>query len=305
MEIYMPKKKVSKDDKEKENLYTYRFQVPDSKTYDISFVKMTRKNTESIKWNLIDSYICIQGNGSLTPSELKKCWRQRIYLIPIMFTSSNKFQQQSAKSLVINQLTNEQIQPASPNSLTGKNNLNNHFEYNLTVSHFNIQTPGMIPASMLETQEHPLHCDIYQRKTNEELKFYRDYYFIKFMEGLNKLNRADDRRCFSRATIEYLDTINSNSADQCIAINLLQSAITTSMATGSSGHGLQSANSSSTNKLSLNSSNVNKIAQVIPNSGSKNPLSFKKLTSPKTKLYEMVSKHLKNAHIILYTILKF
>jgi len=53
-------------------LYTYRFQVPDSKTYDISFVKMTRKNTESIKWNLIDSYICIQGNGSLTPSELKK-----------------------------------------------------------------------------------------------------------------------------------------------------------------------------------------------------------------------------------------
>jgi len=40
VEIYMPKKRETKDDKE--NLYTYRFQVPDSKTYDISYVKMTR-----------------------------------------------------------------------------------------------------------------------------------------------------------------------------------------------------------------------------------------------------------------------
>ena len=110
------------------------------------------------------------------------------------------------------------------------------------------------------------------------------------MEGLNKLNRSDERRCFSRATIEYLDTLNLNPADQCIAINLLQSAITTVMATSSSGHGLQSVNSSSTNKLNLNSSNVNKIAQAIPNSGSKHPLVFKKLTSPKIKLYEMVRR---------------
>jgi hypothetical protein len=64
VEIYMPKKRETKDDKE--NLYTYRFQVPDSKTYDISYVKMTRKNAESIKWNLIDSYICIQGNGNFS-----------------------------------------------------------------------------------------------------------------------------------------------------------------------------------------------------------------------------------------------
>ena len=41
--------------------YKYRFQVPDSKTYDISICEITRKNIESVKWNLIDSYICIQG----------------------------------------------------------------------------------------------------------------------------------------------------------------------------------------------------------------------------------------------------
>lgn len=41
--------------------YKYRFQVPDSKTYDISICEITRRNIESIKWNLIDSYICIQG----------------------------------------------------------------------------------------------------------------------------------------------------------------------------------------------------------------------------------------------------
>ena len=43
------------------NKYKYRFQVPDSKTYDISYCEMSRRNIETIKWNDIDSYICIQG----------------------------------------------------------------------------------------------------------------------------------------------------------------------------------------------------------------------------------------------------
>ncbi len=57
----MPIKKLNKE-KSKETCYAYRYQVPDSKKYDLSFIKIIRKNTESIKWNLIDSYICIQGN---------------------------------------------------------------------------------------------------------------------------------------------------------------------------------------------------------------------------------------------------
>ena len=94
----MPKTKLLTE-KEKEN-YWYRFQVPDSKTYDISYIKTARKNTDAIKWNDIDSYICIQGNGSLTPSELKKCWRQRIYLIPIMY-SGTKLENNKNASLAV------------------------------------------------------------------------------------------------------------------------------------------------------------------------------------------------------------
>ncbi len=92
VQIYMPKKKVLDVDRK----YCYRFQVPDSKTYDASYIKMTRTNNEGIKWNHIDSYICIQGNGTLTPSELKKCWRQRIYLIPIMYVNKTLQQQVAA-----------------------------------------------------------------------------------------------------------------------------------------------------------------------------------------------------------------
>ena len=104
VEIYMPKKPIAVGkDKEKENRYTYRFQVPDSKTYDISYIKI-RKNTEAIRWNLIDNYICIQGNGSLTPSECKKCWRQRIYLIPIMYASAKQSSGKHATFPLLNQL---------------------------------------------------------------------------------------------------------------------------------------------------------------------------------------------------------
>ena len=89
-----PKPKDLSEIKEKREKYYYRYQVPDSKSYDISYIKMTRiEKMTSIKWNHIDSYICIQGNGTLTPSELKKCWRQRIYLIPIMYVNKQLQQQ--------------------------------------------------------------------------------------------------------------------------------------------------------------------------------------------------------------------
>ena len=41
--IHMPKKKINNNNNNKENRDTYRFQVPDSKTYYISFVNFTRK----------------------------------------------------------------------------------------------------------------------------------------------------------------------------------------------------------------------------------------------------------------------
>lgn len=53
VEIYLPKSK-NKSQQNNPIEYKYRFQVPDSKTYDISYCEISRTNIESIKWNYID-----------------------------------------------------------------------------------------------------------------------------------------------------------------------------------------------------------------------------------------------------------
>ena len=53
VEIYVPNTK-NKNQQNKVLEYKYRFQVPDSKTYDISYCEMSRTNIESVKWNYID-----------------------------------------------------------------------------------------------------------------------------------------------------------------------------------------------------------------------------------------------------------
>ena len=72
------------------NQYNYRFQVPDSRVYLHSHCALYPNNNK-IKWNDIDSYICIQGNGSLSPLGLGNCWRQRLYLLPILPMGSTLF----------------------------------------------------------------------------------------------------------------------------------------------------------------------------------------------------------------------
>jgi hypothetical protein len=64
VEIYTPPDKSAKDKTQKIK-YAYRFQVPDSRLYQVSFCDISRKNVGEIKWNLIDCYICIQGLFSL------------------------------------------------------------------------------------------------------------------------------------------------------------------------------------------------------------------------------------------------
>jgi hypothetical protein len=63
VEIYSPATSLpgTKEPDEVSIKYNYRFQVPDSKSYNVSYCEMSRKNIKTIKWNLIDSYICIQG----------------------------------------------------------------------------------------------------------------------------------------------------------------------------------------------------------------------------------------------------
>jgi hypothetical protein len=59
VEIYTPDENAKV--KTQKIKYAYRFQVPDSRLYQVSFCDVSRKNVEDIKWNLIDCYICIQG----------------------------------------------------------------------------------------------------------------------------------------------------------------------------------------------------------------------------------------------------
>jgi hypothetical protein len=92
VEVKISALRVKNDQKNKneqnKDHYNYRFQVPDSRVYLHSHCALSPNNIK-IKWNNIDSYICIQGNGSLSPLGLGNCWRQRLYLLPILQTGSN------------------------------------------------------------------------------------------------------------------------------------------------------------------------------------------------------------------------
>lgn len=139
VKILFPEKQRSEQKVE----YMYRFMVPESSTYNISECNLCCKSSDEINWNQLDSYICIQGNGSLSPRELQKCWRQRLYLIPIAYRNG-------------------------------------------------APVTGLITQTM--NDGNTPRYDVYQPKTFDELKAYRENYFFKFMDYLNKLERADERR---------------------------------------------------------------------------------------------------------------
>ena len=41
--------------------YTYRFQVPDSETYDVSWTQFTNDKLEKYNWNHLDQYVTTRG----------------------------------------------------------------------------------------------------------------------------------------------------------------------------------------------------------------------------------------------------
>lgn len=268
VEIHVPQRMHQKKEQSAPFNYRYRFQVPDSKTYDISFCEMSRKNIEAVKWNLIDRYISIQGNGSMTPSELEKCWRQRLYLIPILYVSNKAINCEQAK------VDSSNMPNITLNSL-GFTNL----------------TQSQIPASMIQTPFSTLKCDIFQRKSNEELKFIRDYYFIKFMEGLNKLNRADDKRSYSKSTLAYLDmytnNTNSSASSSCPSSSNLQEQI---VAVYSITSALTQINNSNSTISNINKSQLITLPALNQKQQSQNNII--KLASPKKVLYPLVLKYL-------------
>lgn len=292
VEIYIPKKSITT----KSMPYIYRFQVPDSKKYDISHCEICRKNIESVKWNLIDSYICIQGNGSLTPSELQKCWRQRIYLIPIMYVQ-NRNAASVAASKPSSSLNNSSSSFLTPQNTPTQNSNNNVCSSSsssiatITAATSASSTGANLPpptaaaakepvmvTNLISQQKQPLiHCDIYQRKSVEELRFTRDYYFIKFMEMLNKLNRPDDRRVFSKATLKYIENANSMGyQDAIIAVQAVMNQNSASQSSSQSNAWTAASIASSRSQISLNNKTM------MPH----------KLPSPKTHVYPKLLKYL-------------
>ena len=55
---------------QKEAHYTYRFQVPDSDSYDVSWTNFTGEQLENYNWNFVDHYICSRGEEEFSLCEV-------------------------------------------------------------------------------------------------------------------------------------------------------------------------------------------------------------------------------------------
>ncbi|KAK3608532.1 hypothetical protein CHS0354_010391 [Potamilus streckersoni] len=62
--------------------YRYRFQAPDSNSYDSSWSEFHNEKLESYNWNYLDQYICTRGEGEFGLLESLKFWRSRFFLLP-------------------------------------------------------------------------------------------------------------------------------------------------------------------------------------------------------------------------------
>ena len=52
--------------------YTYRFQVPDSDSYDVSWTNFCTEKLESYNWNYVDHYICSRGEEEFGLLEVRE-----------------------------------------------------------------------------------------------------------------------------------------------------------------------------------------------------------------------------------------
>jgi hypothetical protein len=135
-----------------------------------------------------------------------------------------------------NMLTNDLKQQLSTDSALATSAGLSSTSLNNYLLNFTNLSQSQIPASMIQQREKIARCDIYARKTPEELRFFRDFYFIKFMEGLNKLNRADERRSYSKATLAYIESLSPNSnTDNCVAVATILNALFTNFSSASVG----------------------------------------------------------------------
>ena len=55
---------------QKTHHYTYRFQVPDSETYDVSWTQFTNDKLEKYNWNHLDQYVTTRGEEGFSLIEV-------------------------------------------------------------------------------------------------------------------------------------------------------------------------------------------------------------------------------------------
>lgn len=238
----------------------------------------------------------------MTPNELQICWRQRLYMIPIMYVPNTKTKSgaSTAKNISRNesganqqQLEDRQssvedlstatsamamMSRQNSESIAGlsSTSLNNYLLNFTNLSH------SQIPASMIQTREKITKCDIYARKSQDELRFFRDFFFIKFMEGLNKLNRADDRRSYSKATLAYTETANSSPSvmENCLAVTAIMNSLQAA------------ANNSNTSTSSTPGGSMSSVSGSLPLLNIKQPSTPSlMLKSPKEIIYPLLNKN--------------
>ncbi|CAL1534400.1 unnamed protein product [Lymnaea stagnalis] len=70
--------------------YRYRFQAPDSNSYDVSWTKFSNEKLENYNWNHLDQYICTQGDWEYGLIDSLKYWRARFFLLPLNNSATKK-----------------------------------------------------------------------------------------------------------------------------------------------------------------------------------------------------------------------
>lgn len=80
--------------------YKYRFQVPDSISYDVSWTEFVCKATDDINWSYLDSYLACKGRSlDYTVDSSMKYWRMRFVLIPpYHYPTSRKIMDENLKT---------------------------------------------------------------------------------------------------------------------------------------------------------------------------------------------------------------
>ena len=62
--------------------YNYRFQVPDSNNYDVSWTDFKTERLDVYNWNYVDHYLLTQGEENAKLQDSQKYWRSRFFLLP-------------------------------------------------------------------------------------------------------------------------------------------------------------------------------------------------------------------------------